>query len=150
MAEFNRKAGAMWYGDSRSGHGTISTESRALFEQPYSYQTRFQEQPGTNPEELLAAAHAACLSMALAGVLKKNGIDPREIETSATCTITSTTEGFKITGMHLHVRGEVPGIDELAFRKLVAEADRVCPVSNLLGEGLEIEIEVDLAQAVPH
>jgi osmotically inducible protein OsmC len=149
MAEINRKAGVIWHGDLRSGSGVISTESQALFDQPYSYRTRFEEQPGTNPEELIAAAHAACFSMALAGTLVKKGLEPREIETNATCTVASKDGGFEITQMLLHVRGEVPGIDQAAFQQLVMETDRTCPVSNLLRDGLEIKIEVELIMPMP-
>jgi lipoyl-dependent peroxiredoxin len=149
MTEINRKAGVLWHGDLRNGNGTISTESRALFEHPYSYPTRFEDQPGTNPEELVAAAHAACFSMALAGVLKKKNLEPREIETNATCTVASKGEGFEITHMQLHVRGEVPGIDEATFQQLVMETDRVCPMSNLLREGLEIKIDSTLIMPMP-
>jgi osmotically inducible protein OsmC len=150
MTEINRKAGVIWHGDLRTGSGVISTESQALFDQPYSYKTRFEEQPGTNPEELLAAAHSACFSMALASVLKKKGFEPHEIETNATCTVESRGEGFEISRMQLHVRGEVPGVDQAAFRQLVMETDRVCPVSNLLREGLEIQIDAELIMPVPH
>ena len=150
MTEINRKAGVLWRGDSRNGSGTISTESRALFEQPYSYHTRFEEQPGTNPEELLAAAHAACFSMALASVIKKKGFDPREIEVNATCTVASKDGGFEITHMQLHVRGDVPGLDQPAFEQLVQETNKICPMSNVLREGLKIEIETLLVMPVPH
>jgi osmotically inducible protein OsmC len=150
MAEFNRKADVVWRGDSPNGSGVISTESEALSEQPYSYQTRFQDKPGTNPEELLAAAHAACFSMALAGVIKKKGLNPVEIETNATCTVASKGDGFEITGMQLQVRGIVPDIDQPAFEQLVVETNRVCPVSTLLREGLEITIDAALVQGVLH
>ncbi len=150
MAEFNRKAEVVWRGDSRNGSGVISTESQALSEQPYSYQTRFQDNPGTNPEELLAAAHAACFSMALASVIKKKGLNPVEIDTNATCTVASKDDGFEIAGMQLQVRGIVPDIDQRAFEQLVMETNRVCPVSVLLREGLEITIDAALVQAVPH
>lgn len=144
MTEINRKAGALWSGDSKSGHGIVSTESQALFEQPYSYQTRFDNQQGTNPEELLAAAHAACFSMAFAGTLKRNGFEPKRTDTNATCTMVSKNGGYEIARMQLHVRAEVPGIDTNTFQELVAEADQGCPVSNLLREGLEIEIDATL------
>src|SRR5512141_1905274 len=98
MAEIVRKAGVIWNGDSRSGNGIISTESRVLYEQPYSYATRFGDSAGTNPEELIAAAHAACYSMALASTLKKSGFTPKEIETNAECTVQSQNgSGWEIT-----------------------------------------------------
>ena len=119
----------------------ISTESQALYEQPFNYQTRFGDQVGTNPEELLAAAHAACFSMALASTLKKNGFEPKATDTSATCTVVPKDGGYEITRMHLHVRAEVPGIREATFLALIKEADKSCQVSNLLRSGLNIEID---------
>ncbi len=150
MAEFNRKAGALWTGDLKNGNGLISTESKTLFELPYSFQTRFGDKEGSNPEELIAAAHASCLSMALASTLEKNGFTPVQTETTATCTVASKNGGFEITNMRLHVRCEVPNIDEATFKKLVIEADKGCPVSNLLRDGLNIEITSALIEKVPH
>jgi osmotically inducible protein OsmC len=144
MTTINRKAGALWSGDSRGGVGTISTESQALTQLPYNHQTRFGDQTGTNPEELIAAAHAACFSMALASMLKKNGFAPKRTDTNAACTIVSKNGGYEITQMQLHVRAEVPGIEDTAFQKLVREADKGCPVSNLLRKGLKIEIDATL------
>lgn len=146
MAEFNRKAGVLWTGDLQTGQGLISTESRVLFELPYSYPTRFGDEQGLNPEELIAAAHAACFSMSVAGTLKKNGFEPVQTETTATCTMVTGDGPAKITGMRLHVRCEVPEIDEETFEKLIAQADQGCPVSNLLRDGLEIEITSALIQ----
>jgi osmotically inducible protein OsmC len=144
MTEINRKAGAMWSGDSRSGHGSISTESKVLHEQPYTYQTRFGDKSGTNPEELIAAAHAACFSMALASMLKNKCFEPKETDTNATCTIVSNNGGYDITRMQLHVRADVPKIDNATFQKLVQQADTLCPVSKLLRNGLKIEIDATL------
>jgi osmotically inducible protein OsmC len=144
MTEFNRKAGVLWTGDLKNGNGLISTESRVIYELPYTYQTRFGDQVGLNPEELIAAAHASCFSMAVANTLEKNGFTPVQTETTATCTLASQNGGFDITAMRLHVRCEVPGIDEATFNKLVVEADKGCPVSNLLRDGLKIEITTAL------
>src|SRR5512144_2510255 len=108
MTEISRKAGVLWSGDSRSGTGLISTESKVLYEQPFTHQTRFGAGSGTNPEELIAAAHAACFSMSLASVLKKNGFEPIRTDTSATCTVVTKSGGHEITHMLLHVRAEVP------------------------------------------
>lgn len=147
MTEFNRKAGVLWTGDLETGQGLISTESRALFELPYSYPTRFTDEVGLNPEELIAAAHAACFSMSVAGTLKKHGYNPVQTETTATCTFASKNgAGFEITGMHLHARCEVPDIEEAEFEKLIKVANENCPVSNLLRNGLEIEITTALIQ----
>jgi osmotically inducible protein OsmC len=147
MTEFNRKAGVLWTGDLKNGNGLISTESRVIYELPYTYQTRFGDQVGLNPEELIAAAHASCFSMAVANTLEKNGFTPVQTETTATCTLASNNGGFDITNMRLHLRCEVPGIDEATFNKLVMEADKGCPVSNLLRDGLNIEITTDLIKS---
>lgn len=144
MNEINRKAGVVWTGDLQNGSGLISTESRALYEQPYSFQTRFGDKPGTNPEELIAAAHAACFSMALANTLRENGFEPKKTDTNATCVMEPKDGGFEITGMELHVRAEVPNIDDETFQRLALEADKTCPVSNVLRDGLEIDIEATL------
>lgn len=146
MSEFKRKAGAIWKGDLKSGAGLISTESRALMEAPYNFGSRFEESgQGTNPEELIAAAHAGCYSMAFANTLKKEGYEPERVDTKAVCTITALDAGgFEITRMALDVRGEVEGIDEETFQEIAQKADQGCPVSNLLREGLEIEIETRL------
>ena len=149
MTEFNRKAGALWTGNLKEGNGLISTESKTLFELPYSFQTRFGDKEGSNPEELIAAAHAACFSMALASTLEKNGFTPVQTETTATCTVASKNGGgFEISNMKLHVRCEVPDIDEATFNKLVMEADKGCPVSNLLRDGSNIEITTALIEKV--
>ncbi len=144
MAEFDRKAGVLWTGDLKGGKGLISTESRVLYELPYSYDTRFGDKTGLNPEELIAAAHAACFSMAVTSTLVKNNLKPEQVETNATCTLQVGEGGPKITKMTLHVRCEVPGIDEAKLKKLVMEADKGCPVSNLLRNGAKIEITTDL------
>jgi lipoyl-dependent peroxiredoxin len=144
MTDINRKAGVLWSGDSRTGKGLISTESKALFELPFTYQTRFGDGTGTNPEELIAAAHAACFSMSLASVLKKHGFEPIWTDTSATCTVVTRDGGHEITHMRLHVRAEAPGVDDETFQKLIMEADERCPVSNLLKHGLKLEITATL------
>ena len=151
MTEIKRKAGAIWNGDSRSGKGLISTESQALFEEPYTHKMRFDgsEVTGTNPEELIAAAHAACFSMALASTLKKKGYDPEQIETTATITLTSENGKNEITDMLLHVRAYAPGMDEAALNDIIPEADEHCPVSNLLRNGLKIQIESELIESAP-
>jgi len=145
MAQFKRKAEAVWLGDLRGGKGRISSESGVLKDAGYSFSTRFENEPGTNPEELIAAAHAACYSMAFANTLAQKGHTPQSIETHATCILASQEGGgFKIARMRLQVRGRVPGIDQELFEKIAEEADGGCPVSNLLREGLKIEREVTL------
>lgn len=145
MADFDRKAGVLWSGDLENGQGLCSTESRALFELPFSYPTRFGDEVGLNPEELVAAAHAACFSMSVAATLKQNGFDPIRTDTTATCTLAEKEGGgYEITNMRLHVRGEAPGMDHDTFNRLAMEADQNCPFSNLLRNGLNIEITTDL------
>ena len=146
MREFNRKAGVLWTGDLQTGSGLVSTESQALFEVPYDHPSRFGDEVGLNPEELLAAAHASCFSMSVAGQLQKNGFNPVQTETTATCTMTTGDEGTEITHMRLHVRCEVPDIDEDRFNEIIREADENCPMSNLLRNGLPIQITTALIQ----
>ena len=145
MAEFRRRGEAVWLGDLKAGNGRISTRSGALKDVPYSFSTRFQDEPGTNPEELIAAAHAACYSMALADTLASKGWPVERIETSATCTVASQPSGgFRITAMRLVTRARVPGLDEAGFAQLAQAAEKACPVSNVLRSGLRIELEAAL------
>lgn len=125
------KASAVWEGGLRGGRGQYTASSGA-FQGAYSFPTRFEGASGTNPEELLAAAHAACLSMALAGGLERAGTPPTRIATTASCTIEKVGDAFRVTKMHLEVRGTVPGIDQAAFAKAAEAAKIGCPVSNAL------------------
>jgi lipoyl-dependent peroxiredoxin len=145
MANIERKASAIWKGDLRRGRGRISSESGLLQDAIYSFGTRFESEPGTNPEELIAAAHAACFSMAFANTLAQKGYDPQSIETHATCTLASREGGgFEITTMHLQTRGKVPDLDDATFKKIAHQADEGCPVSRLLRPGLEIKVDAAL------
>jgi lipoyl-dependent peroxiredoxin len=146
MAEKYRKAGVLWTGDLKNGSGIVSTESRALFEHPITYATRFGDEVGTNPEELIAAAHAACFSMSIASTLARNGYDPVRTDATATCILSMGDKGSQITTMQIHIRAEVPGMDPDTFQKMIMEADETCPVSNLLRNGLEIQIDATLLQ----
>ena len=137
-----RNASATWEGGLAKGKGSFSGESGAI-NGAYSFGTRFGDQKGTNPEELLAAAEAACFSMALSAGLEKNGTPPTKVETRAACTVEKVGEGFKITTMKLDVRAQVPNIDAAAFQK-VAEATKTgCPVSQALA-GVKIEMTAQL------
>jgi lipoyl-dependent peroxiredoxin len=137
-----RNASATWEGGLAKGKGSFSGESGAI-NGAYSFGTRFGDQKGTNPEELLAAAEAACFSMALSGALEKNGTPATRVETRAACTVEKVGEGFKITTMKLDVRAQVPNIDAAAFQK-VAEATKTgCPVSQALA-GVKIEMTARL------
>ncbi len=147
MAEIKRKAGVVWNGDLRTGNGVISTESKVLFETPYTFSTRFEDEAGTNPEELIAAAHAACFSMAFASTLKKKGYTADELKTSATCVMTPKAGGgFEISKMLISVSGKTPNIDAETFESIAKEADAGCPVSNLLRNGLKIVLDVKLSE----
>lgn len=144
MTEIIRQAGAVWRGDLRSGQGIISTESTVLAEVPYSFATRFEHEPGTNPEELIAGAHAACFAMAFANTLAKKGYKPESIDVYAACVLEKQGAGFAITRMRLRARGIVPDIDGDTFFEVAREADEGCPVSNLLRPGLTIELATEL------
>jgi lipoyl-dependent peroxiredoxin len=149
MAEITRTSQATWFGDLRSGKGQIVSESGEIKNQQYSYATRFEETPGTNPEELIAAAHAGCYAMALSGYLAKKGYRPDSIEVRAVCFLQAKPEGgHQITRMSLDVLGKVPDIDEDTFTQLAHEADKTCPVSNLLRSGLEIQIDPALVNNI--
>ncbi|HEX4644505.1 MAG TPA: OsmC family protein [Verrucomicrobiae bacterium] len=138
MLQIERSAEAVWKGDLKSGQGVTSTETGVLKQVPYSFRTRFEDdKKGTNPEELIAAAHAACYSMALSNMLASAGHAPREIRTTARLTLAKTETGFKISKIHLDTVGTVDGIDEDTFQATAEKAKHGCPVSQLLKPGLE-------------
>jgi osmotically inducible protein OsmC len=146
MADIKRTADAVWTGSLRDGKGRLRSESGVLNDAPYSFATRFEDKPGTNPEELIAAAHAGCYSMALAGALARKGYKPEAIETQAVATLSPQEEGgFQITKMRLQVRGRVPDINQATFQQIAEQADQECPVSNALRGGMTIERDVTLA-----
>jgi osmotically inducible protein OsmC len=138
-----RHASATWTGDLRSGKGTFSGESGAVGGE-YSFGTRFGDAQGTNPEELLAAADAACFSMALSGALQKAGMTPEKIETKAACTIEKVGDGFKITRMKLDCTARVPGADRDAFKDIAEATKSACPVSTALMGNVDIELDARL------
>jgi len=127
-----RKASAVWNGSLKEGKGTISTDSKVLSNAQYSFSTRFENGIGTNPEELIAAAHAGCFTMALSGQLTGAGIVPESLETTAAVTLDKTEAGFTITKVHLDVTGKIPGADAAAFEKAAQNAKAGCPISRLL------------------
>jgi len=127
-----RTASAEWRGGLKDGKGTDSSASTVLSNTPYSFSTRFEDKPGTNPEELIAAAHAACFSMALSGQLGSAGITPESIKTAATLTLEKLESGFTITAVHLDVTAKIPGGDKAAFEKAAENAKSGCPVSKVL------------------
>jgi lipoyl-dependent peroxiredoxin len=142
-----RRAHARWDGDLRSGSGEFDLRSSgSITGQAVTFASRFEPEAGgkTSPEELIAAAHATCVSMALANGLAQDGHPPTRLEADAVATLDQTDEGFRITRMHLTVRGEVQGVDEAAFKEAARTAKEGCPVSNALG-GVEITMEASLA-----
>jgi len=138
-----RKASAVWEGGLQGGKGTFSGESGAIGGN-YSFGSRFQNAAGSNPEELLAAAHAACFSMALGAQLEKNGTPPARVETNAACTVEKVGDGFKITTMKLTTRASVPNVDPSKFQELAAAAKDGCPVSQALKGNLKVELDAAL------
>lgn len=138
-----QKASAVWNGSLKEGTGTLSTASGALSQKPYSFRTRFEGEAGTNPEELIGAAHAGCFSMAFSMILGGAGFTPTKIETTATISLEAKDGGFAITFSHLDVTADIPGIDEATFQDLAGKAKAGCPVSKLLNA--EITMEARLA-----
>lgn len=128
----HKKGQAHWEGDIKRGKGTISTESGALKQQPYGFNTRFEGKPGTNPEELIGAAHAGCFSMALSLMLGEEGYTPESIDTTANVSLDKVDGGFAITKIALTSTVKLPGIDEATFDKIINKAKAGCPVSQLL------------------
>ena len=128
----DRKASAVWQGNLKGGKGTISTASGVLSNTQYSFSTRFENGVGTNPEELIAAAHAGCFSMALSAQLGEAGLTPDSIATTATVTMERTDAGFTVTSSHLDVHAKIPGASKEAFDKAAGNAKAGCPISRLL------------------
>ncbi|NMB88100.1 MAG: OsmC family peroxiredoxin [Chloroflexi bacterium] len=137
MIHIQRTAESEWHGDSRSGQGTITTGSGVFHGQPYTRKMRFEDEPGTNPEELVAAAHAACYCMALASRLSKAGFTADRLHAKATLSVQQEDIGWTATRMRLEVEGVVPGIDAAAFQQYAMEAKDTCPISRLLAPGLQ-------------
>ncbi len=135
-----RTANAVWEGDLKSGKGHMKF---AAFDGPYSFSSRFEEGKGTNPEELLAAAHAGCFSMAFSAGLAKAGFMPKSVRTTAKATLEKVGEGFKITTMELVTEGNVPGIDKAKFQEIADGAKKGCPVSQALA-GVNIKLSATL------
>jgi lipoyl-dependent peroxiredoxin len=137
-----RKASAQWKGALKDGQGTVSTDSGVLKTVPYNFVQRFENEPGTNPEELIAAAHAACFSMALSAELGKANLKPATIDTTATATFEKLDVGFTITRIHLAVSASVPGASPDAFLKATEDAKRGCPISRLLNTTITLEAKL--------
>lgn len=140
-----RSASAHWAGNLKEGKGTVSTESGVLQKTQYSFGTRFENGPGTNPEELIAAAHAGCFSMALSAGLGRAGHPPKRVHTTAKAVLEKGEGGFAITRMELTTEAEVPGIDEKAFQEQAEAAKKGCPVSKALA-GVNITLAAKLVR----
>lgn len=138
-----KTASAHWQGGIKDGKGTISTQSGALKSAPYGFNTRFEDQPGTNPEELLGAAHAGCFSMALSKELGEAGMTAERIDTQAEVTLDKADGGFSITAVHLTLKARIPGADRAAFEKAVETAKNGCPVSKVLNAKITLEAVLD-------
>lgn len=134
-----KTASAHWQGDLKQGKGTISTESGALKENPYGFNTRFEGAPGTNPEELIGAAHAGCFSMAFSMLLGEENFTPDSIDTKATVTLEKLSDGFAITAVHLKMQARIPGIDQAKFEEVANKAKIGCPVSKLLNADIILD-----------
>jgi len=143
-----RKASAVWNGSLKEGKGTISTESGVLSKTQYSFSTRFENGAGTNPEELIAAAHAGCFTMALSAQLGNAGITPESLETTAAVTLEKLEAGFTITKVHLDVTAKIPGVDRAAFDKAAANAKAGCPISRLLNAEITMTARLSGDRAV--
>ena len=138
-----RTASAIWNGELKTGKGTISTASGTLSNAQYSFTTRFENGNGTNPEELIAAAHAGCFSMALSNQLGSAGMKPEKIETSATLTMDKLDKGWTVTEILLEVKAKVPGADSAAFNKAANDAKAGCPISRLLNTNIKMNATLE-------
>ena len=138
-----RTASAHWTGSGKEDNGTLTAPGGVLKATPYSFATRFGDKPGTNPEELIAAAHAGCFSMALSATLGKAGFTPTSIETSAAVHLEKVGEGFKITKSVLTTKAKVPKLDQAGFKNYADAAKKGCPVSQALA-GVQIELDATL------
>jgi osmotically inducible protein OsmC len=137
-----RKAKAVWRGTGRDGGGTVSTDSGVLTGTPYSFRARFENEKGTNPEELIAAAHAGCFTMALAFQLQGAGYTPTELNTEAEVTLEPEGQGFRISRSALTLRAQVPNLDEAAFARMAGDAEKNCPVSKVLNAAITLDAKL--------
>ena len=142
-----RKGSAVWKGDLKQGKGSVSTASGVLKDAQYSFATRFENGNGTNPEELIAAAHAGCFSMALSAQLGTMGITPESIETTATVSLEKQEGGFAITAVHLDVTGRIPGNDQTKFEQAAKSAKEGCPVSKVLNAKITMDARLAAEKA---
>jgi osmotically inducible protein OsmC len=134
---------AVWRGGIKDGRGAISTKSGALKEYPYGFASRFEGKPGTNPEELIGAAHAGCFTMALSLILGEAGLTAEKMETTADVTLDKAADGYAITAVHLTLKATIPGADKAKFEELAAKAKAGCPVSKLLKAEITLDATMD-------
>ena len=137
-----RKAKAIWHGTGRAGNGNLTTESGVLDSTPYSFKTRFENEKGTNPEELIAAAHAGCFTMALAFQLQGAGFTPTELITDAAVSLDPEGQGFRISQSALTLRAKVPNLDQATFDRLAGDAEKNCPVSKVLNATITLDAKL--------
>ncbi len=137
-----RKAKAVWRGTGRAGSGSLSTDSGVLADTPYSFRTRFENEDGTNPEELIAAAHAGCFTMALAFGLQAAGFTATELSTEAAVTLEPEGQGFRISSSALTLRAQVPNLDQAAFARIAGDAEKNCPVSKVLNAAITLDAKL--------
>lgn len=142
MADIIKKGSAHWEGNIKQGKGTLSTESGALNQQPYGFNTRFEGKPGTNPEEILGAAHAACFSMALSLQLGEQNYTADHIDTEAFVTLAKDEQGFVINHIKLQSRVKVPNLDNDTFQKIAEATKKGCPVSRLFNAEIELDAQL--------
>ncbi|MFK4792127.1 OsmC family protein [Sphingobium sp. ZW T5_29] len=140
--KINRSGSAVWSGGLKDGKGTISTQSGALAAHPYGFATRFEGVPGSNPEELIAAAHASCFTMALSKILGEAGFTAEKMESNAVVTLEKQDDGFAITASKLTLKATIAGIDDDRFQELAANAKANCPVSKLLNADISLDAEL--------
>ena len=138
MLNINKTGSAHWEGGLKDGSGTVSTESGALTEHPYGFSTRFEGVKGTNPEELIGAAHAACFTMAMSKALGDEGLVAESMETTARVTLEQDDEGFTITAVHLTHRAKIPDADRATFDKIAMKVKAACPVSKVLNANISL------------
>ena len=134
---------AVWQGGIKDGKGAISTKSGALKDYPYGFASRFEGKPGSNPEELLGAAHAACFTMALSLILGEAKLTAEKMETTAEVTLDKVADGFAITSVHLSLKGKVPGADQARFEELANKAKAGCPVSKLFNTKITLDVKLE-------
>ncbi len=137
-----RKAKALWHGTGRDGSGALSSDSGVLSSTPYSFKTRFENEKGTNPEELIAAAHAGCFTMALAFQMQAQNVTPTELSTEAAVSIDREGQGFKITRSALTLRARVPNLSDAEFQRMAHEAEKNCPVSRVLNAEITLDAKL--------